>query len=147
MRLEILGNMGESEVKSFSCPSAKAKSGALLLGVRQDDGTVAILPTPLTVDEHFLEAVALDEMAPEQRFRFTNKCIEGGCNQWTGSYCGVIERVIKHMNEMPLLEEAPACGIRNSCRWFAQRSFDACKVCPLIITEITEEQREEMMQQ
>jgi hypothetical protein len=136
-----------SDTQSLWCPSYRCKTGSQLLGVRQDDGTIAILPTPLPIDEAFINAVKDDEMAPEQRFRFTNKCVESGCNQWTGKNCGVVERVVQHLELLPVLEELPACGIRDKCRWYHQRKADACKVCPFIITEITEEQRQEVMAQ
>jgi hypothetical protein len=136
-----------SDTQSLWCPSYRCKPGSQLLGVRQDDGTVAILPTPLPVDETFINAVKDDAMAPEQRFRFTNKCVEKGCNQWTGKSCGVVERVLQHLDLFPVHEELPACGIRDKCRWYHQRKTDACKACPFIITEITVEQREEVMKQ
>jgi hypothetical protein len=132
------------EGQSYLCPSHRCKPGSQLLGIRQDDGTVAILPEPLPINESFIEAVKQDEMAPEQRFRFTNKCIEGGCNQWTGSACGVVERIVLHLDSLPTLTALPVCGIRNKCRWFSQRQADACKACPFVITEITEQQILEM---
>lgn len=129
-----------SERKDLWCPSHRCKPGSQLLGVRQDDGTVAILPTPIPVDEKFIEKVKGDELPPEQRFRFTNKCIESGCNQWGEKGCGVVERVVQHLELLPVLNSLPACGIRHKCRWYAQRKESACKACPFILTEITEEQ-------
>ncbi len=126
--------------ESKLCPSNRCKPGSELLGIRQDDGSVAILPQSLYIDEHFIEQVSKDEMAPEQRFRFTNKCVEGGCSQWTGKSCGVIDRVVQHLEEVPTLAQLPVCGIRSRCRWFGQHQFNACKVCRFIITEISEEQ-------
>lgn len=122
------------------CPSNKCKPGSKLLGIRQDDGAIAILPQPLHIDEKFIKNVSDHEMTPEQRFRFTNKCVESGCNQWNGKGCGVIERVVKHLDDLPAISQIPACGIRDQCRWFYQHNYDACKVCRFIITEITEDQ-------
>lgn len=130
--------MGNSDDKQ--CPSNRCKTGSKLLGVRQDDGTIAILPQPLHIDEKFIENVSDHEMAPEQRFRFTNKCVETGCNQWNGEGCGVINRVVKHLNDLPTISKIPECGIRDRCRWFSQHDYNACKVCRFTITEITEEQ-------
>lgn len=126
--------------ESIRCPSNRCKPGSELLGIRQDDGSVAILPQPLYIDEHFIEQVSKDEMPPEQRFRFTNKCVESGCNQWNGKGCGVIDRVVQHLQDVPALAQLPVCGIRQQCRWFRQHQFNACKVCRFIITEISEEQ-------
>lgn len=138
------------------CPSHRCKPGSDLIGVRQDDGTVAILPQPLPVDQHFVELVSRDAAAPEQRFRFSNKCIESGCSQWTGSRCGVIDNVLQLLAGVPapgdIAQPAatapptpkestatlPPCGIRPTCRWFLQAGADACRVCPYVVTHITE---------
>lgn len=122
------------------CPSNKCKTGSKLLGIRQENGTIAILPQPLHINEQFIESVSANAMAPEQRFRFVNKCVEKGCSQWDGKGCGVINRVVSHLNDLPSISEIPKCGIRDRCRWFSQHSFNACKVCRFVITEITEEQ-------
>lgn len=123
------------------CPSNKAKNGSELLGVRQDDGTVAILPQTLPVDEDFIRKASLDGMEPEKKFRFTNKCVESGCQQWTGKGCGVVEQVIQFLDHLPVKDAIPECPIRPSCRWHLQKGPSACKVCPFIISEITEEDK------
>lgn len=127
---------GETKIM---CPSSKAKNGAELLGVRQDDGTIAILPQTLPVDQDFVAVASSDGVHPEQKFRFTNKCIESGCRQWNGTGCGVADQVVQFMNSLPIAEELDDCPIRPSCRWYLQKGPDACKVCPFIISEITEE--------
>jgi hypothetical protein len=111
----------------------------MLIGVRQEGGTVAMLPQPLPVDEAFVAKARAHEVPPEQRFRFTNKCIEGGCGQWNGTGCGVAERVLQFLDQIPLAS-LPACGIRGRCRWYLQRGPDACQVCTYIVTEITEDE-------
>lgn len=124
----------------LSCPSSRAKKGSSLLGVRQEDGTIAILPSPLPVDEVFLENADKVGVPAEQRFRFTNKCIEGGCKQWDGKKCGVADRVMEFIHRIPESSELPKCAIRSHCRWYSQEGEKACKLCPYIITEITEEE-------
>lgn len=128
------------------CPSSRAKPGAQLLGVRQRDGTVAILPHTLPVDETFMEAVAADPTPPEQRFRFTNKCIESGCQQWQGGSCGVINHIVTFLDKIPSQEPLPACSIRPQCRWFLQQGKDTCTMCPYVLTEITEAELETGLQ-
>jgi hypothetical protein len=123
---------------SINCPSHRCKPGSKLLAVRQDDGTMAILPEALPIDQKFIDAVNLHPTPPEQRFRFTNKCIEDGCGQWTGKGCGVVEQVVQFLDRVPVNEVLPACSIRPRCRWFLQKGGDACKICPYILTEITE---------
>ena len=128
-----------SENDRILCPSSRAKPGARLIGVRQDNGAVAILPQPLHIDEHFIE-IANRSSPAEQKFRFTHKCVESGCTQWTGSRCGVADNVLALAEGMQLQEGIPSCGIRHQCRWYNQNGENACKVCPLVITETTEEE-------
>jgi hypothetical protein len=130
---------------SIMCPSNRCKPGSQLLGIRQEDGTVAILPQPLPIDNHFIESTQKHKIPVRQRFRFVNKCIETGCGQWNGKGCGVIENVIQHIDNIPGMEGAlPPCGIRNQCRWYMQRKSDACRMCPYILYEVTEEDVLEM---
>lgn len=121
------------------CPSSRCKTGSELLGVTQEDGTVAMLPQTLPIDESFIEKVKRDPIAAEQKFRFVNKCIEGGCAQWTGKSCGVVEKLITHLDSIPVKEELPRCSIRSNCRWYRQRGADACKLCVYVITEVAQE--------
>lgn len=116
------------------CPSARCEAGALFLGIVGPDGRVGMLTPPLPVDAAFVAAAAQGR-APEKRFRFAGRCVEGACLHWTGERCGVIETAVSmladHENR-PL----PACGIRHACRWFAQHGREACAICPLIVTEV-----------
>jgi len=120
------------------CPANKCKQGSLLLGARQEDGTVAIFPEPLTISDEFIELVKNHPSAPEERFRFTNKCVTSGCKQWTGSACGVVERAVQFLDSVPSVDPHFPCSIRNNCRWFQQRGYDACRICPYILRDITE---------
>ena len=124
---------------SIACPSNRCKPGSKLLGIRQEDGKVAILPDALPIDDAFIEKTKEHPVPAEQRFRFTNKCIENGCNQWTGVGCGVIEEVVQYLSQVPAHETLPPCSLRVHCRWFLQKGADACRICPYIITEITED--------
>jgi hypothetical protein len=166
--MSTVQSTGTGDRKGMLCPSSRAKPGSELIGVRQDDGTVAILPQPLPVDEVFLRIAAEHALAPEQRFRFTNKCVESGCSQWTGSRCGVIDQALTMMENavgknvtpkreavatMQAVEEMgtrknavsempaeslPACGIRPTCRWYHQSGAAACAACTIVITRTTE---------
>jgi hypothetical protein len=120
------------------CPSSKAQEGARLFAVRQEDGTMAILPQPLQINADFIRE-ANSSSSAEQRFRFTNKCVESGCAQWTGSRCGVADKVLSVLEDLPVKDELPECGIRPQCRWFRQSGPDTCRVCPFVITHTTEE--------
>jgi len=122
------------------CPGHRCVPGSRLLGVRQDDGTIAILPQTLPIDDAFIEKAKQHPIAPERRFRFTNKCIEGGCKQWNGKGCNVAERVMPHLENRLEHEQLPSCGIRSSCRWYIQKGDVACMICSFVSTEITKEE-------
>ena len=119
-----------------ACPSATCDTGAAIIGIINPEGYVSMLPQKIDVTDEFIE-ITSQGTAPEKRFRFTNKCVEGGCRQWDGSRCTVIDRIIKNNDafyETPL-SNLPACSIRSNCRWFHQASHQACMACPFIITD------------
>ncbi len=122
----------------FFCPSAKAKEGSRLIGVRQDDGTIAILPIALPVDAEFLNNAQLVDEPPEQRFRFANKCVEHGCKQWTGKSCGIADEMVRHLEKVNPESSLRPCSIRRLCRWYHQSGANACTMCKYVITQITE---------
>lgn len=119
-----------------SCPSARAEPGALLIGIVGDDGIVQPVPTRLEIDDDFI-ALAGKIGAPEARFRFAGRCVEGQCRQWTGNSCGVIEKVLAGMTDQRIDPAAnlPRCAIRGSCRWYSQRGGEACRACVYVITD------------
>jgi hypothetical protein len=127
--------------KTILCPSSRAQTGARLLGIRQEDGSIAILPEPLKIDESFID-LSNQVASAERQFRFTNKCVESGCKQWTGQRCGVADNLIHASQSMKLEHTLQECGIRLQCRWYKQNGEAACKICPLVITEVSEEEWE-----
>jgi hypothetical protein len=115
-----------------TCPSAPGVPGSTVLGVVTGNGRIAYVSPPVPVDDVFLDAVGTIDL--EKRFRFAHACVEGGCPQWTGSRCSVIDSAIE---EIATAGDAslPACTIRKTCRWFAQQGRNACAICPLVITD------------
>ena len=126
--------------ESQTCPSARCEPGATLLGIVEADGRVAPLRTRLVIDEAFV-AKAAQGRSPESRFRFASRCVEGGCQQWTGCGCGVIDRAMAALEgdlEAAVQPESlPPCLIRTTCRWYRQRQAAACKVCTYVVTDTT----------
>ena len=114
------------------CPSGRCRPGSYLLAIRTDEGLGYVVP-PLPVTEEFVELVETNGGGAEQRFRFTERCIEQGCGQWSDGGCGIIEQLL--VTAVGKNSELPACGIRGRCRWFAQRGGDACAVCPHVVTD------------
>jgi hypothetical protein len=116
------------------CPSAPAQPGALLIGVVQD-GTVALLGTPLPVDAAFVETAARHGK-PERRFRFSVPCAEAACGHWTGSACGLIGITRGQARDAGLAvaeTTLPRCAIRARCRWWRQDGRAACATCAYVV--------------
>ena len=116
------------------CPSALCQEGSLLLGIVLPDGRVALAKERIVVDQGFVEN-ARQGRSPEERFRFANTCRQGGCRQWTGSRCGVIDDVLQQSEPHAIPATLPACAVRDECRWFQQAGGRACMVCPEVITD------------
>ena len=114
----------------YLCPSAPLYEGSKLLGVVTGE-TVALLSAPMEVDDVFIKA-ANKGKAAEEKFRFVNKCMKSGCEQWTGESCGVIKRVLNSMEEKLVEDGIPDCSIRSHCRWHQQEGYSACKVCTIV---------------
>ena len=115
------------------CPSSRCEPGAVLLGVIVGPGTLAYASDRLVVDEEFVQ-IARAGRSPEKRFRFSARCVQSACRQWTGTRCGVIDAVLEAV-EPRSTEELPECSIRPDCRWFRQSGAAACAVCPEIVTD------------
>ena len=125
------------------CPSARAEQGALLLGVVDSAQTVHFLTEPEVLTAELAEAVATTD-APEQEFRFANRCVKSGCNQWHGGRCGVIDLVMSLNQHLPKPNQLPPCAIRSQCRWHQQTGPTACTVCPFIVTDTTQTSEERL---
>jgi len=73
----------------------------------------------------------------ENRLRFAGPCVEHRCVQWKGESgagrCGLIDHAIDSLGITSGAESLPQCGIRSSCRWFAQYNRRACAACPEVI--------------
>jgi hypothetical protein len=120
---------------SKTCPSSRCEEGALLIGNVREDGTVAFADAPRVVSAVFAQA-AQAAGEPEKRFRFAGPCVAQRCRQWSDGACSVPGTVAKLLADVAHDRKAPAhCAIRDTCRWFAQSSYAACDICPLVTTE------------
>jgi hypothetical protein len=120
---------------SKTCPSSRCEEGALLLGTVRGDGTIAFAVEPRLVSPEFV-AAAQAAGEPEKRFRFAGPCVAQRCGQWAEGKCGVPAAVAKLLAGFEHDRSAPEhCAIRPTCRWFAQDSYAACALCPLVTTE------------
>jgi hypothetical protein len=109
--------------------------GARVFGVI--DGTpteplVAYLKKSAVVDSAILKT--LDGLDPKQVFRFAGKCEEHRCVHFEGAKCTLVQRIVASLD--PVVDVAPPCQIRPTCRWHAERGVEACRRCPQIVTMI-----------
>jgi hypothetical protein len=121
------------------CPSYRCEEGSELLGVRQINGNIAILPKPLQIDKAFIEKTK-NGSPPERRFRFANKCAESQCKQWRGKQCAVAAKILHFMKDLETISDIPSCPIRTNCRWHHQNGDRICRICPAVITDLTKDE-------
>ncbi len=124
----------EMDNDNHLCPSSRAEVGALLIGIVGASGRIGIMRRPLPVDVDFLDA-ARKGRALEKRFRFSSPCLKSRCGQWSKGRCGVIDKVIAIAPSLDASDRLQPCGIRGSCRWFAQSAAKACASCPEVVTD------------
>jgi hypothetical protein len=124
------------ETQNKTCPSSLGQVGSNLLGIVNANGTVGFFTDPVEVTPEFIDDVG-DFENLERRFRFSNKCVQNGCKQWTGSACGVIKAVLA-LDSIPATNDLPACSIRSTCRWFYQEGAVACNGCRYVVTNVSE---------
>ena len=127
--------MADATHGDFTCPSAQCQPGSLLLGIRGADGRIGYLSPPLPVTAEFVEQVHSNGRDPERTLRFAGSCAGSGCAQWNraDSRCGVADVIAT----VPVPEPGgpvrlPTCGIRSTCRWFAQHGPAICQRCPVV---------------
>jgi hypothetical protein len=120
-----------------TCPSAPIEAGSSLLGVVAEKGRIAYITPSVPVTKELLVILEQGGIPIENRLRFSGACMEHQCVQWNGGpgdgRCGLIDHAIDALHIDAEAETLPQCGIRSSCRWFAQYSRRACAACPEII--------------
>jgi hypothetical protein len=122
---------------TLTCPSAPAEPGSTLLGVVTGKGQVAYISPNIPVSRRMLDQFQHAGVPIENRLRFACACLQHRCIQWVGreeaGRCGLIEHAVATQPPRESLPSLPQCGIRPTCRWFAQQGRTACAVCPEII--------------
>lgn len=125
------------------CPSWKCEAGASVIGIVLADGSVAFSKERIVIDAAFVET-ARQGRSPEKRFRFSSTCKRVACIQWTDHKCGLVDRIIsEHEQRTATSQESfvlPECPIRPHCRWHLQSGNAACRACPEVITDRSEEE-------
>ncbi|MBB3034103.1 hypothetical protein [Alteriqipengyuania lutimaris] len=128
-----------ADEKVLDCPSAPHQHPeAKLIGVvlEEDDGKggaearVSYLEKDVALPEDFdPESLGVD---PGHALRFSAPCANNGCGQWRDGGCGLGKAIIEQMQ--PVVDVAPACTLRATCRWFAENGTASCVRCPQITT-------------
>jgi len=120
-----------------TCPSAPPEPGSALFGVVAGKGQVAYITPNVPVTKELLAILGQSGVPVENRLRFSGACIEHCCVQWQGEAgsgrCGLIDQALDVFSIESGAETLPQCGIRHSCRWFAQHNRRACAACPEVI--------------
>jgi hypothetical protein len=117
------------------CPSAQPEmAGSLLFGVV--GGTVAeprlgYLREPQPVTAELLSLA--DPVPPTEVFRFAAPCAGAGCRHFEGTRCRLATRIVQLLPAAVAV--LPPCRLRPHCRWWQQEGKEACRRCPLIVTE------------
>jgi hypothetical protein len=137
--MDLLRINSTNEMSGKLCPSFKCVPNSQMLGVRRNDGSIAILPKPLKLPDDFIETCRKKEVNPNEHFRFTGPCHEGSCKQWQNNHCSIIGSAVKTVNKIiENINSLPPCQIRSNCQWYFQEKGAACKSCAFIVNEISE---------
>jgi hypothetical protein len=121
------------QIRETTCPSAPPDTGAVLLGVIAGKGEVVYITPSMPVTSSLLESFSQNGIPVENRLRFASPCIRHQCVQWSGDRCGLIDRAVLTAEKDEDRSALPKCGIRSTCRWFAQHGKNACAVCPEVV--------------
>lgn len=122
--------------QALSCPSAPhdmpgAKVFGLVLG-DEHAPAVAYLAKSTALDPAL--DLASKGVDPGHAFRFTAGCAQSGCGQWSQGGCRLGRDIAAKLK--PVVDTAPACTIRATCRWFAENGVSACLRCPQVTTRV-----------
>ncbi len=136
------GAREQAGTRVTSCPSAPPEPGSLLIGVVTAPGQVAYLNPPVPATAELIESFTTAGVPVENRLRFSAPCMEHRCVQWNaetgGGRCGLADRALEKLAITDGPEALPHCGIRATCRWYAQHKRSACAACPEVIRKPAE---------
>jgi hypothetical protein len=109
-----------------------------MLGVRDPKGRLAYINPAAHVTDEVLVELRGHSVVPEKRFRFASTCTEDACGHWTGRACGLSDLLAAAdvPSDAADGDGLPPCSIRSTCRWFFQNGRAACRVCPLVVTDM-----------
>lgn len=119
------------------CPSSRVDqpSAAVfaVVSATAADATAIYLEESQAVTPELLSLVAPASAA--EVLRVASPCAQKQCAHFDspGDRCRLATKVVRWMPVA--VEKLPRCAIRPSCRWWQQEGAQACKRCPLVITD------------
>ena len=120
-------------MKNYDCPSSMPSSKNKLLGILDEKtNRIEILPEPIEIDADIQKELDRFGENTLKTVRLTNTCATKACGQWDGGKCSLIGNILERIEEKKREKNLPECGLRPSCRWYAQEKEEACKVCTLV---------------
>ena len=120
--------------QQLDCPSAPHQHPeARLLGVvleEEGEARVAYLDKGTALPDDFdADALGID---PGHALRFSAPCANHGCGQWRDGGCGLGKAIIAQL--APVVDVAPSCTLRKTCRWYTENGTASCVRCPQVTT-------------
>lgn len=117
------------------CPSAQPEMTDCVafgvIGGTVDEPRLTQLTRPLPVTKQLL---ALSQpVEPTEVFRFAAPCAGNACQHFDGLNCRLAIRIVRVLPTV--VQDAPACQLRPTCRWWQQEGIAACLRCPQVVTQ------------
>ena len=117
------------------CPSAQPEmNDCVVFGVIRGTADAPRL-TPLRQTQPVTkELLALSKpVDPTEVFRFAAPCAGKACQHFDGLNCRLATRIVRVLPAV--VQDAPACQLRPTCRWWQQERIAACLRCPQVVTQ------------
>jgi hypothetical protein len=129
----MVANPKDVDPAELTCPSAPPEPGSVILGVVVGPSQLAYLSPHVPVTDALLAGLQANNTPVENRMRFAGPCFGERCMQWADGRCGLIDRIAADPGARVPLTDLPRCGIRATCRWYAQHQRAACEACPNVM--------------
>ncbi|KDB07240.1 hypothetical protein LIG30_3486 [Burkholderia sp. lig30] len=119
--------------EQYSCPSGQPDMPEArvfaIVGGTAGQPEVSYLKSEAHVPVEDVENTGLD---PNLVFRIAARCDGARCGNYDGGRCSLGKKIVAELIEV--VDVAPPCQIRATCRWFAENSYAACLRCPQVVT-------------
>lgn len=129
----------EPDAQQADCPSAQPDMAGA-----QPFGVISGSPGATRIAFFKKSAVAVLDwqrhFAPGQVtkvLRFAARCEQGHCTHYSAGRCSLGQRVATSLPAV--VDVAPPCLVRPTCRWHAENGIDVCLRCPQVVTMIPHE--------